>query len=57
MVLMTYPIGDFLATELHDALGRSGMTTDHESVTEILMSRSNAETAAINVAYERSTLS
>ena len=50
---MTLPVGDFLADELHDALGRSGMTTDQASVTEILISRSNADMAAINAAYER----
>lgn len=53
MVLMTYPTPDYLALELHRCF-TSGLGSDNDCVTEMLISRTNLEINQTNVAYERS---
>jgi annexin A7/11 len=44
-VMLTHGMAKFLSIELHETMSRSG--TDETSLTEIVMSRSNAELAEV----------
>lgn len=51
MILKSYPVGDFLASQLNEAM--AGIDADEDTLTEILISRNNEELAATRDAYLR----